>query len=634
MVLVVLDDIWKRLDLKEVGIPFGNQHKECKILLPSRDQNVLSNGMDADKTFAIDNLDDEEAWDLFRKMARDSVESAELQSTAIEVAKECARLPLAIATIARSLRKVYLLGRMFYDHYRSLPQETSLGYPQILVRRDANIVDLMKYAIGLGLIKGVDSLEKARNRADVLKNWPEEEIVKKCKKIHLGFPGITELPDELNCPQLVYFRVFSKFGKNDNNDSLKMPPNFFKETTNLKVLHLRNMQFSSLPSEVEGHASHRTNASLAELKNLSRLTALEVHILDVEATSGGLFFEALQKLERYKIFLENDNRELFDEYECTREHSRTLLLDSSLYWITLTFALKTRAALPQCLNMSCLFSVKRFSSYDQPLFSNVKLYGTIMVLLPSLENLQFYSINVERIWHCYQISICNHENLRTLIISCCDDLKHLLTFFMDRRLVHLKYLEIRICNSLRDRISAEDIEEENKSLKIDNCPELKGFIYKSTLEGSQCFSSQTLFDEKVAFPSLEEIFISSLSSMKMIWQNQLPTNSFPKLQRMKAWSWDDLPRRVALTMHQGSMVTSMDFHPSLHTLLLVGSVNGEITLWELGMLDKLVTKPFKIWDMTACSMTFQALMLNGTPISANRVTWNPDGSLGLHFPNT
>ncbi|XVF05996.1 hypothetical protein REPUB_Repub06bG0009800 [Reevesia pubescens] len=102
--------------------------------------------------------------------------------------------------------------------------------------------------------------------------------------------------------------------------------------------------------------------------------------------------------------------------------------------------------------------------------------------------------------------------------------------------------------------------------------------------------------------------------------------------RQQAWSLDDLPRTVALTMHQGSMVTSMDFHPSHHTLLLVGSANGEITLWELGMRERLVSKPFKIWDMSTCSMPFQAVMLNGTPISVSRVTWSPDGNfVGVAF---
>ncbi|XWS57464.1 hypothetical protein CRYUN_Cryun09bG0176200 [Craigia yunnanensis] len=102
--------------------------------------------------------------------------------------------------------------------------------------------------------------------------------------------------------------------------------------------------------------------------------------------------------------------------------------------------------------------------------------------------------------------------------------------------------------------------------------------------------------------------------------------------RQQARSLEDLPRTVALTLHQGSMVTSMDFHPSHHTLLLVGSANGEITLWELGMRERLVSKPFKIWEMSRCSMQFQALMVNDTPISVSCVTWSPDGNfVGVAF---
>ncbi|XP_052479523.1 disease resistance protein At4g27190 [Gossypium raimondii] len=139
-VLIILDDLWKKLDLEEVGIPFGSRHKGCKILLTSRDQNVLSNGMDATKTFAIGDLENEEAWEFFRKMAGDSFESdEELRSTAIKVAEKCARLPLALATVARALRNkplffwsdalqlqgrceinIYFFGVMLYNNYRGL----------------------------------------------------------------------------------------------------------------------------------------------------------------------------------------------------------------------------------------------------------------------------------------------------------------------------------------------------------------------------------------------------------------------------------------------------------------------------------------------------------------------------------
>ncbi|KAL2975297.1 hypothetical protein AAZX31_14G153000 [Glycine max] len=37
----------------------------------------------------------------------------------------------------------------------------------------------------------------------------------------------------------------------------------------------------------------------------------------------------------------------------------------------------------------------------------------------------------------------------------------------------------------------------------------------------------------------------------------------------------------------------------------MGSANGEISLSELGLRDRLVSKSFKIWDISACSLPFQ-----------------------------
>ncbi|GAB4835772.1 Topless- protein 3 [Ancistrocladus abbreviatus] len=100
--------------------------------------------------------------------------------------------------------------------------------------------------------------------------------------------------------------------------------------------------------------------------------------------------------------------------------------------------------------------------------------------------------------------------------------------------------------------------------------------------------------------------------------------TYPTPRQAASWSIDDLPRTVAFTLHQGSAVTSMDFHPSHHTLLLVGSANGDITLWEVGLREKLFSKPFKIWDM-AQSLHFQAAVVKDV-ISVSRVAWSPDGN--------
>uniref|UniRef100_A0A6M2F2W7 CTLH domain-containing protein n=1 Tax=Populus davidiana TaxID=266767 RepID=A0A6M2F2W7_9ROSI len=102
--------------------------------------------------------------------------------------------------------------------------------------------------------------------------------------------------------------------------------------------------------------------------------------------------------------------------------------------------------------------------------------------------------------------------------------------------------------------------------------------------------------------------------------------TYPASRQQASWSLEYLPRTVAFSLHPGSAVMSMDFHPSHHTLLLVGSVNGEITLWELVSRERLFSKPFKIWDMSACSLQFQASGFKDASISVTRVAWSPDGN--------
>ncbi|MBA0618952.1 hypothetical protein Godav_028211 [Gossypium davidsonii] len=205
------------------------------------------------------------------------------------------------------------------------------------------------------------------------------------------------------------------------------------------------------------------------------------------------------------------------------------------------------------------------------------------ILFPSLEKLHLSSLNVTRVWHnqLSNVSFCTHEKLTTLKIEGCGNIKYLLSFSMAKYLVHLKYFEITACNCLREIILLEDIEEETqatmtlslfpqlkslelkdlqhlsgfcsnsqnkviefpfmKSMTIYNCPKLEGFICRYTREGNRRISSQgDLFDNKVAFPSLEEMSICYLRKMKMIWRNPLPPNSFPKLQQLRVEGCDKL----------------------------------------------------------------------------------------------
>ncbi|KAI7997432.1 Disease resistance protein RPS2 [Camellia lanceoleosa] len=65
-ILLILDDVWKRLELNDIGIPYGHGHGGCKILMTSRFVYVCD-GMGAEKKFTVEALDKEEAWNLFKE---------------------------------------------------------------------------------------------------------------------------------------------------------------------------------------------------------------------------------------------------------------------------------------------------------------------------------------------------------------------------------------------------------------------------------------------------------------------------------------------------------------------------------------------------------------------------------------
>ncbi|KAB2059885.1 hypothetical protein ES319_A11G338300v1 [Gossypium barbadense] len=188
-ILVVLDDIWAKLDLMEVGIPLGDEDQGCTILLTSRDLNVLLD-MDAKKSFPIGVLEHEEAWHFFKKIIGDGVESSDLLPIATEVAKKCGGLPIAIRTLATSLRNKPPF--VWEDALRQLSKPSSRNFKGVpatvystiewsfdrlqsedhkqtfllcsLMGHNASLDLLLVFAMGLGLFHGVSTISEARNK--------------------------------------------------------------------------------------------------------------------------------------------------------------------------------------------------------------------------------------------------------------------------------------------------------------------------------------------------------------------------------------------------------------------------------------------------------------------------------------
>ncbi|XP_031249800.1 probable disease resistance protein At4g27220 [Pistacia vera] len=102
-ILLILDDVWERIKLDEIGIPFGSDHRGCKILITSRSITIC-NEMKCQPIHTVEILSKQESWVLFSEIVGSDVETSDINSIAREIAAKCGGLPIAIVTIAGALK--------------------------------------------------------------------------------------------------------------------------------------------------------------------------------------------------------------------------------------------------------------------------------------------------------------------------------------------------------------------------------------------------------------------------------------------------------------------------------------------------------------------------------------------------
>jgi len=194
--LIILDDVWEDIDLKEIGIPFGDDHRGCKILLTTRFEHICSS-MECQQKVFLRVLSEDEALALFRINAGLRDGDSTLNTVAREVARECHGLPIALVTVGRALRdkslvqwevaskqlkdsqfprmeqidkqkNAYTCLKLSYDYLKF--EETKSCFVLCCLfpeDYDIPIEDLTRYAVGYGLHQDAEPIEDARKRVFV-----------------------------------------------------------------------------------------------------------------------------------------------------------------------------------------------------------------------------------------------------------------------------------------------------------------------------------------------------------------------------------------------------------------------------------------------------------------------------------
>ncbi|XP_012568215.1 putative disease resistance protein At3g15700 [Cicer arietinum] len=210
--LIIIDDVCSKLDLKQVGIPSYNEnngrkvgnpscnehngckmgisscneYNGCKLLITSRNQDVLCQ-MDVPKdfTFRLEPLSAKEAWSLFQIKVGVVCKDVNLKDVPFQISQKCGGLPLNLVTVASALRyksdvhswKDALRQLQSYDFgdaltcsalelsYESLEseemKETFLLFALMI---GVDVEKFLNFVISLNIFKSINTIDDARHR--------------------------------------------------------------------------------------------------------------------------------------------------------------------------------------------------------------------------------------------------------------------------------------------------------------------------------------------------------------------------------------------------------------------------------------------------------------------------------------
>ncbi|KAJ4717185.1 Disease resistance protein [Melia azedarach] len=345
--------------------------------------------------------------------------------------------------------------------------------------------------------------------------------------------------------------------------SIKQLPEEIGELTRLKLLDLRNCSeldviapnvISKLSQLEELYVVNSftqwekgeggSNASLTELKALSKLTTLEIHVPDIQIMLHDLAFF---KLQRWNILIGDErwSAMVYREYATSRS-LKLSGLDKSIYLWNGMNDLLTRT---ESLYLDNQYGFQNVHGLDH------------MNAFPLLQSL-FLSelIDLEGVSRGHLTAECqSFSKLRIIQVRECHNLKHLFSFSMTQNLLRLEEIEVIRCKTLKMIVSEES---ENRIVRKNECVNFAQ-VHSLTLQDlPQLISSgvdagisrslsatasaskdiiaeddpeelmNVLFNNKVCFPALKKLKLSSLHCIKKLWVDQFPAMSTASCQNL------------------------------------------------------------------------------------------------------
>ncbi|KAH9620730.1 hypothetical protein KSS87_006221 [Heliosperma pusillum] len=255
-ILIILDNVWKKLKLGEVGIPHESTKDFCcKLLITTREKRVCRL-MDVQEPYIykVGLLNEREALNLFENQTEKKVDRGEFKDVADRLLRKCGGLPLTITTTASALRGKHLPMWCHFAETSEKPisSQVSSEYRETysILETSYKLVDIEEKMIFLFLaclspldlaITVDDLMRYGKDRMTLVESiprWMCEETFEKITAISLMSGHDFSRLSGVKAPLLEILLL-----KGDVSLTT-LPSTFFEGMKNLKVLSLSNMNFN------------------------------------------------------------------------------------------------------------------------------------------------------------------------------------------------------------------------------------------------------------------------------------------------------------------------------------------------------------------------------------------------------
>ncbi|KAJ0099042.1 hypothetical protein Patl1_21956 [Pistacia atlantica] len=329
---------------------------------------------------------------------------------------------------------------------------------------------------------------------------------------------IEQLPSEIG--QLTRLKLL------DLSKCLKLKviaPNVISSLSQLEELYVGN-SFVQWEADGANSQGRRRNASLRELKRLSNLRALHLHIQDVQVMPRDMFFG---KLNSYKIFI-GDKWNWSSKYDLSTSRTLKLKINANNY---LGHGVRTLLKMTEDLSLEGMNGVRNvlYELHEDgfPHLKHLLVQDGLELLyivnsftgkpaFPELESLVLrHLINLEKICH-GQFNAESFNKLRILKIEKCDRLEYLFASSVAKNLTQLQEIEVIDCKNLKE-IFGEESEDYGDEIEIDDMIEFNQLCCLKLQRLPQFIKIGS--DMRVVFPRLETLTLCSIN-IENTWLDQ------------------------------------------------------------------------------------------------------------------